>query len=174
MLIRYLALKPLTMRHDFTFSNFLAQITQVSRLGPAPSRLIRRLGLPDIDPTELESQLRRATAIGSAMTEWERDHAEQLDASRRRRIATGAGVTIIEVSQLIRQFEMTQQMMQRVNSSAWTRMAAVLGLVTNEPAHRDPSHVAPLVDREFWHRAQIAIVLALYAFLLVYALVRHG
>ena len=170
----YLALKLPTMHRDFTFSDFLAQITQVSRLGPAPSRMLRRLGLPEIDSAELESQLRRANAIGCAMTEWERDHAEQLDARRRRRIAKGAGVTIIEVSQLIRQFEITQQMMQRVNSPAWTRMAAVLGLVTNDLAHRDPSHVAPLVDREFWHRAQIAVVIALCAFVLLYALVRHG
>lgn len=163
------------MHRDFTFSDFLAQMAQVRPLGTTASRLLRRFGLPDIDAAEIETQFRRANAIGCAMTEWERVHAEQLDASRRRRIAKGAGATIIEVSQLIRQFEMAQQLMRRAGSTARsTKISMALGLVTSDPVHRDPTHVAPLVDREFWHRAQIAIFVALCAFVLLYELVRHG
>jgi hypothetical protein len=83
-------------------------------------------------------------------------------------------VTIIDVSQVIRQFEMTQQMMERVRSSAWpTKMAAVLGLVTNDPLHRDPSYVSPLMNRELWRRAQIVVV-ALCALLLLYLVFWRG
>lgn len=163
------------MRRQFTFSDFLAQMTQVGRLGVGPSRVIRRLGLPEIDAAALESELRRANAIGCAMTKWERDHVAQLDASRRRRIAAGAGVTIIEASQLIGQFQMMQQLMQRVGSSFWSkRAAAVLGLVTYDPLHRDPSYVSSLRDCGFWWRVQMAILVALSTFVLLYAFFRHG
>jgi hypothetical protein len=110
------------------------------------------------------------------MTTWERDHAEQLDASRRRRIAAGAGVGIVEVSQFIRQFEMTRQMMRATGSfPSRMKLGAVLGLVTNDPLHRDPSYVSPISDGEAWRRGQVTIAIALGTLIvLAYTAFRHG
>lgn len=48
------------------------------------------------------------------MTMKERRHPEILNASRRKRIAAGAGVTVQDVNQLMRQFEQSRQMMKQM------------------------------------------------------------
>jgi signal recognition particle GTPase len=157
------------LQRDFKFSDFLSQMTAPTRLGPIGSFLMARLGLPDPDPQEFEAQLRRLHAIASAMTNWERDHPEQLNANRRRRIASGAGVEIMEVSQLIRQFEMSRQMMRQVSSGGWPiRRGAVLGLVGDDPINRDPSYVSPLPQRDVWPTA-LAIAIALTAIIIFFS-----
>ena len=52
--------------------------------------------------------------IINSMTPAERTKPELIKASRKRRIAAGAGVTVQEVNQLLNQFEQTQKMMKMV------------------------------------------------------------
>src|SRR5690606_38116424 len=67
-----------------------------------------------------DKELRRIEAIIRSMTPQERAFPEIIDGSRRARIAAGSGVTVSEVSLLVKQFGEVQKMMKR--------MAAVPGL----------------------------------------------
>jgi signal recognition particle subunit SRP54 len=49
------------------------------------------------------------------MTPWERTHPELIKASRKRRIAAGAGVQVMHVNQLLNQFEQSQKMMKMIS-----------------------------------------------------------
>ena len=56
------------------------------------------------------------------MTQQERTRPEILKASRKRRIASGAGVSVQEVNRLLAQFEQTQKMMKKMNKGGMTKM----------------------------------------------------
>ena len=59
-----------------------------------------------------EKRVARLEGIINSMTPLERVKPELLKASRKRRIAAGAGVSVQEVNQLLSQFEQTQKMMR--------------------------------------------------------------
>ena len=56
--------------------------------------------------------MKKPEAIIRSMTPAERHHPEILNASRRKRIARGAGVTVQDVNQLIRQYDQARQMVK--------------------------------------------------------------
>ena len=168
------------MQPQITFPEFVAQMAQIAQLSPpgrTASALARRLGLPEFNAAEIELRARRMRGIFHAMTAWERAHVGQLNDSCRRRIASGAGVPIREVSQLIRQFEIVRELMHRGRSYHWgRRLGAVLGLVRDDSFHRDPSCIYPLTDRQLWQglRLTIAFVAVCALFVLGYAVFHHG
>jgi hypothetical protein len=133
----------------FTFDEYIARLSRALPPGPTlNSRLARYLNLPPMDAKRIHQQMRRLRGIYDAMTAAERADPGALNSSHRRRIARGAGVPITEVSQMIRQFEMTCEIMQRRTSASWSRrFVAVLGLVTGSRRWRDPSYGYPLPDR---------------------------
>ncbi len=103
----------------FTFDDFYAQLQQVKRLGSISEllKMVPGLGamakqLPDGEQTE--RQLRRVEAMISSMTRGERADPSLINGSRRRRIATGSGVTVAEVNQLLKQFESLQKQMKQM------------------------------------------------------------
>ena len=61
-----------------------------------------------------ERQLRRVEGIINSMTPGERSRPEILKASRKRRIAAGAGVPVQEVNRLLNQFEQMREMMKKM------------------------------------------------------------
>ena len=65
---------------------------------------------------------RRIEGIINAMTRLERTKPELIKASRKRRIAAGAGVTVQEVNRLLSQFEQTQKMMKMVAKGGMAKM----------------------------------------------------
>ena len=66
--------------------------------------------------------LRRTVGIIDSMTAKERAKPELLKASRKRRIAAGAGVSVQEVNRLLNQFEQMQKMMKMVQKGGLARM----------------------------------------------------
>ena len=70
-------------------------------------------GSPDLQ----EKQMRRTEGIINSMTPLERRKPELLKATRKRRIAAGAGVTVQEVNRLITQFEQMQKMMKMMKGA---------------------------------------------------------
>ena len=66
-----------------------------------------------LDRSELE--LIRTEAIICSMTKKEREDPRILDASRRKRIAAGAGVTVTQVNQLIKKYDEAKKMMKQMN-----------------------------------------------------------
>jgi signal recognition particle subunit SRP54 len=66
--------------------------------------------------------VRRIEGIINSMTPKERSKPDLIKASRKRRIATGAGVTVQEVNRLLNQFEQTQKMMKIVAKGGMAKM----------------------------------------------------
>jgi signal recognition particle subunit SRP54 len=71
---------------------------------------------------DTEGEMKRMLGIIDSMTPQERAKPDILKASRKRRIAAGAGVTVQEVNQLLNQFEQTQKMMKMVAKGNLAKM----------------------------------------------------
>lgn len=103
---------------QFTLEDYMAQMTQVKRLGPMGKVMGMIPGMNELSKNLgqneglIEQQMGRMHAIYNSMNKKERKNPDMLDGNRRRRIATGAGVEPHEVSQFIKQFEMTRGVMR--------------------------------------------------------------
>jgi signal recognition particle subunit SRP54 len=69
-----------------------------------------------------DKAVRRIEGIINAMTAQERAKPDIIKASRKRRIATGAGVTVQEVNRLLNQFEQAQKMMKMMAKGGVAKM----------------------------------------------------
>ncbi len=110
----------------FDLEDFKQQIAQMKKMGGISSMLDK---LPaqlagQIDPSKLQDdrQFRRIEGIINSMTPGERAHPELIKASRKRRIAAGAGVPVQEVNRLLNQFEQMQKMMKMMKGGNLQRM----------------------------------------------------
>ena len=109
----------------FDLDDFKAQFGQMRKMGGVQ-------GLLDKLPAELarvaqaaradDRAIRRLEGIINSMTPAERSRPELLKASRKRRIAAGAGVSVQEVNRLLAQFDQTQKMMKMVAKGGMQRM----------------------------------------------------
>jgi signal recognition particle subunit SRP54 len=72
-----------------------------------------------------DKAVRRIEGIINSMTPAERAKPELIKASRKRRIATGAGVQVQEVNRLLSQFEQTQKMMKQFSKGGMAKMMRV-------------------------------------------------
>ena len=98
---------------DFNLEDFLAQMQQIKKLGSMQSIMGMMPGMSGVQiPDDAEKSLARTEAIIKSMTIQERRKPELLNGSRRKRIADGSGVKIVEVNQLMKQFTQMQQMMK--------------------------------------------------------------
>ncbi|MGC8499054.1 MAG: signal recognition particle protein [Acidimicrobiales bacterium] len=122
----------------FTLDDFLAQMTQVRRMGslgglmrlmPGMTKEMRSAA-SNLDERELD----RIEAIIRSMTPGERRTPAMIDGSRRARIARGAGTTVNAVNHLLKQFGEMRRMMRQVGSGGGVpgmpsrgRLAAMAG-----------------------------------------------
>jgi signal recognition particle subunit SRP54 len=119
----------------FDFNDFRAQITQMRKMGglagiidKLPAQLTAQVGRGgQVDPQQSERQMRRTEGIIDSMTPQERSRPELLKATRKRRIAGGAGVTVQEVNRLLTQFEQMQSMMKQMRKGGLKGMMRSLG-----------------------------------------------
>jgi signal recognition particle subunit SRP54 len=102
----------------FTFDDFLEQMQQVKKMGPLNNLVGMLPGMPkELRNVEIEDkELHRIEAIIRSMTAQERAYPEVIDGSRRARIAKGSGVTVSEVSLLVKQFAEMQKMMKKMTA----------------------------------------------------------
>lgn len=115
---------------DFTLEDFLVQLRQLRRLGPLTSLLEMMPGdmgrfARQLDPQQVEKELKKVEAIINSMTPEERRRPEIINASRKRRIARGSGTTVQDVNHLLRQYRQMRRMMkqlQRTGLSGLMRM----------------------------------------------------
>jgi signal recognition particle subunit SRP54 len=98
---------------EFDLEDFLAQMQQVKKMGSMQSILGMMPGMSGMQlPEGADQQMARTEAIIKSMTKQERRKPDILNGSRRQRIANGAGVKIVEVNQLLKQFQQMQKMMK--------------------------------------------------------------
>jgi len=102
---------------QFNLDDFREMFQQVRNLGPM-DQIIKMLpgmnklkGIENIDMGD--KRFSRMDAVITSMTKAERKDPSVMNASRRRRVAIGSGVTVREVNQVLNQFEQTQQMMKK-------------------------------------------------------------
>ena len=104
--------------NSFTLDDYLEQLDSVGKMGNLGDMMNMIPGLaskmkggaPQID----EKQLQRTKAIIQSMTLKERRNPDIIKASRRKRIALGSGTSIQEVNQVLKQFDLTKNMMSRM------------------------------------------------------------
>jgi len=98
---------------DFNLEDFLAQMQQVKKMGSMQSIMGMMPGMSGVQlPDDSEKQMKRTEAIILSMTVQERRKPAILNGNRRIRIAKGAGVKVLEVNQLLKQFEQMQKLMK--------------------------------------------------------------
>ena len=110
---------------DLSLDDFLDQMQQLKKMGPLQNVLGMIPGVggklknAEID----ENAMKKPEAIIRSMTPRERRNPDVLNASRRKRIAAGAGVTVQDVNQLMRQFDQMRKMMKQMmgNKRSFTR-----------------------------------------------------
>ncbi|MDO8542091.1 MAG: signal recognition particle protein [Opitutaceae bacterium] len=108
---------------EFDLEDFLAQMQQVKKLGSMQSIMGMMPGMSGMQlPEGADKQMTRTEAIIKSMTKQERRKPEILNGSRRQRIANGAGVKIVEVNQLLKQFQQMQKMMKMMKGSGGKKM----------------------------------------------------
>ena len=104
---------------SFDLEDFRTQMRRIKKLGSLDSilKMIPGMGglrekLAEANGAMPEKEMARTEAIINSMTMAERRNPDILNGSRRARIAKGAGVTVQQVNQLVRQFEQMRQMMK--------------------------------------------------------------
>jgi signal recognition particle subunit SRP54 len=113
--------KKLKSGKGFDLEDFKTQIQQMQKMGGMASLMEKMPGqigqmAKGIQGAEADKAVRRLEGIINSMTLQERHKPELIKASRKRRIAAGAGVTVQEVNRLLNQFEQTQKMMKQFSS----------------------------------------------------------
>lgn len=110
--------------NSFTLQDYLNQLESVKKMGGIGKLMSMVPGLggkvneDDID----ESKIIKTKAIILSMTPEERNNPDIIKASRRKRIAAGSGTTIQDVNQLLKQFDMSKEMMRRVSKNGMRGM----------------------------------------------------
>ena len=116
----------------FDLNDFLAQISQMKNMGglsslmeKLPSQLTAKAGQIDMDKAERD--IRRKEGIICSMTPQERRKPELIKATRKRRIAAGAGVQVQDVNRLLNEFEQMQTMMKKMRGGGLMKMMKRMG-----------------------------------------------
>lgn len=107
---------------EFTLEDFSQQISQVLNMGPIGKIMGMMPGefgkiSQSIDPAEAEKRVKTSQAIIYSMTPAERQNPKILNASRRKRIAAGAGTEVFEVNQLIKQYRDAKNLFKQLKRS---------------------------------------------------------
>jgi signal recognition particle subunit SRP54 len=105
-------------KQQFTLEDFLAQLKQIRGMGPL-GNLMKMIpgmgkamqGMGQVDERELD----RIEAIILSMTPYERAHPDEINGSRRKRIAGGSGTTVQAVNRLVKQFGQMRKMMKHLS-----------------------------------------------------------
>lgn len=116
----------------FDLNDFLAQLQQMKQMGglssfmdKLPAQMQAKAG--QVDMNRAERDIRRKEGIISSMTPLERRKPELIKATRKRRIAAGAGVQVQEVNRLLNEFEQMQQMMKKMKGGGLMKMMKRMG-----------------------------------------------
>jgi signal recognition particle subunit SRP54 len=109
-------------KNEFDLEDFREQLGAVKKMGsmvdvlgmiPGVKKLFKGAELDGAD-----DELKRIEAIINSMTKQERRNHLILNASRRKRIASGSGTSVADVNRLIKQFEQTKKVMKKLGTAA--------------------------------------------------------
>lgn len=116
----------------FDLNDFLAQIQQMKQMGglsglmdKLPSQIAAKAG--EMDMGKIEKDIARKQGIIHSMTLKERARPDIIKATRKRRIAAGAGVQVQDVNRLLKEFEQMQDMMKKMQGGGMMKMLKRMG-----------------------------------------------
>ncbi|MDE2951595.1 MAG: signal recognition particle protein [Chloroflexota bacterium] len=116
-----LRLQDKIIKNEFTLQDFLDQLQKIRRMGPLGKVMGMIPGMSklqmqaDFDDQDIEKRIRKVEAIINSMTPTERQHPRILKASRKRRIASGSGVEVRDVNELLKQFRQMSKLMNQLS-----------------------------------------------------------
>jgi signal recognition particle subunit SRP54 len=109
---------------NFDLEDFKSQIIQMRKMGGLSALMDKLPGMgqaPQLSGNE-DKAINRVEGMINSMTPQERRQPELIKASRKRRIAAGAGVQVQEVNKLLNQFEQAQKMMKMMSKGGMGKM----------------------------------------------------
>jgi signal recognition particle subunit SRP54 len=120
------------MSGEFSLDDFLQQLKQIKKMGSISSILEMMPGnmgqmARSVDPKDAEKQLKQTEAIINSMTFQERRYPDILNASRRRRIASGSGTQVQDVNRLIKQYRDIKKLMKTFQKSGGRGLPRLFG-----------------------------------------------
>ncbi|VVE34688.1 signal recognition particle [Pandoraea pneumonica] len=112
---------------DFDLNDFKAQIGQMKNMGGLSSLMDKlpaqfQAAASQTNMDQAEKQVRRMEGIINSMTPAERAKPELIKASRKRRIAAGAGVQVQEVNRMLNQYDQMRTMMKKLKGGGMMKM----------------------------------------------------
>lgn len=122
----------------FDLNDFLSQLQQMKQMGGLGS-LVDKLPAAmaakasSMDMGRVEKDVRRKEGIINSMTPLERRKPELIKATRKRRIAMGAGVQVQDVNRMLKEFEQMQDMMKKMKGGGMMKMMKRLGGLKGMP-----------------------------------------
>jgi signal recognition particle subunit SRP54 len=123
---------------NFDLEDFLGQLQQMRKMGglsglmdKLPTQLASKAGAVDVDRAERD--VRRMQGMIHSMTAQERRKPELIKASRKRRIAAGAGVQVQDVNRMLNQFEQMQTVMKKMKGGGLMKMMKRMGGMPGMP-----------------------------------------
>ncbi len=122
----------------FDLEDFLEQLRQMKKMGglgslmdKLPAQMAGKASEADL--SRAEKDIRRKEGIICSMTPKERRKPEIIKATRKRRIAAGAGVHVQEVNRLLKEFEQMQGMMKKMKGGGLMKMMKRMGGMKGMP-----------------------------------------
>lgn len=117
--------------NTFDFNDFIDQMDQVSNMGPLED-IIKMIpgmnSMPGLDQLQIDPKdTARMKAIVLSMTPKERENPDIISQSRRKRIAKGSGRPLVEVNRLIKQFNESKKMMNKMSNGNFQGMDNLFG-----------------------------------------------
>lgn len=123
---------------SFDLNDFLSQIQQMKQMGglsslmdKLPAAMAAKAGQLDMD--KAEKDILRKEGIIHSMTPLERRKPDLIKATRKRRIAAGAGVQVQEVNRMLKEFEQMQDMMKKMSGGGMMKMMKRMGSMKGMP-----------------------------------------
>ncbi|MEA2077402.1 MAG: signal recognition particle protein [Candidatus Marinimicrobia bacterium] len=119
-------------KNAFDLQDFQNQLKSLKKMGPLSSLVDMIPGAQNLKNAQVdENQFTRTQAILNSMTRKEKEKPNIINASRRKRIASGSGTQVMDVNRLLNQFDQMKKMMKRVNKMKLPKQA--MGNMNNLP-----------------------------------------
>jgi signal recognition particle subunit SRP54 len=120
------------MKGELTFEDFASQLKQLKKMGSISQIMDMMPGAigqsaQKMDPDYTEKQMKSTEAIINSMTLAERRDPDLLNASRRRRIASGSGRDVQDVNRLLKQFRDMQRLMKTIKKTGGKGLSKLFG-----------------------------------------------
>ncbi|HFU77343.1 MAG TPA: signal recognition particle protein, partial [Epsilonproteobacteria bacterium] len=107
---------------QFNFNDFLAQMEQMKKLGsmksimgmiPGMGNMAKQIGDMDLENSD---EIKQIKALVSSMTPKERENPDLLNNTRKRRLAAGAGLEVMHVNRVLKQFKNAAKMAKKMSN----------------------------------------------------------